>query len=115
MLLTKINSFQNFCSPLLSPDRFGLGLGLKSSKKKTTKGKGKKTAKILLRPSKADRKHVDEMKANLLEKIEAFGARLPQNSLDQLIDELGGPNVVAEVLSIRQFIEKTVYLIHARI
>ena len=37
------------------------------------------------------------MKRDLLEAIERFGDRLPPNTLDQLIDELGGPDCVAEV------------------
>ena len=37
------------------------------------------------------------MKEELLEKVERLGDRLPPNTLDQLIDELGGPENVAEV------------------
>lgn len=37
------------------------------------------------------------MKEELLEQIEQLGERLPPNTLDQLIDELGGPENVAEV------------------
>lgn len=36
-------------------------------------------------------------KEELLLKIEKLGDRLPPNTLDQLIDELGGPENVAEV------------------
>lgn len=36
-----------------------------------------------------------EMKEELLKKIEKLGERLPPNTLDQLIDELGGPDNVA--------------------
>ena len=40
------------------------------------------------------------LKRDLLEAIERFGDRLPPNTLDQLIDELGGPDCVAEVCSL---------------
>ncbi|XP_058836760.1 protein strawberry notch isoform X2 [Topomyia yanbarensis] len=38
-----------------------------------------------------------QMKDELLSKIEKLGSRLPANTLDQLIDELGGPENVAEM------------------
>uniref|UniRef100_A0A182YEC1 Strawberry notch n=1 Tax=Anopheles stephensi TaxID=30069 RepID=A0A182YEC1_ANOST len=38
-----------------------------------------------------------QMKDELLAKIERLGDRLPANTLDQLIDELGGPENVAEM------------------
>lgn len=37
------------------------------------------------------------MKEELMERIEKLGDKLPPNTLDQLIDELGGPENVAEV------------------
>ena len=37
------------------------------------------------------------LKRDLLESVERLGDRLPPNTLDQLIDELGGPDCVAEV------------------
>lgn len=37
------------------------------------------------------------MKEELLSQIEDLGERLPPNTLDQLIDELGGPENVAEM------------------
>ena len=39
------------------------------------------------------------MKRELLERIDLIGDRLPPNMLDQLIDDLGGPDNVAEVRS----------------
>lgn len=38
-----------------------------------------------------------KMREELLKQIEALGEKLPPNTLDQLIDELGGPTEVAEV------------------
>lgn len=37
------------------------------------------------------------IKAELLAAVERLSPRLPPNTLDQLIDELGGPDYVAEV------------------
>lgn len=38
-----------------------------------------------------------QMKRDLLEKLEKLAEELPPNTLDELIDELGGPDNVAEV------------------
>jgi len=43
------------------------------------------------------------MKEELLQQIEDLGEKLPPNTLDQLIDELGGPENVAEVSVISAF------------
>lgn len=39
-----------------------------------------------------------QMKKDLLEQLEKLAQDLPPNTLDELIDELGGPDSVAEVL-----------------
>ncbi len=41
--------------------------------------------------------HAQKMKRDLLEKLEELAEELPPNTLDELIDELGGPENVAEV------------------
>ena len=41
-----------------------------------------------------------KMKRELLERIEIVGEKLPPNTLDELIDCLGGPDNVAEVNSL---------------
>jgi hypothetical protein len=40
------------------------------------------------------------MKKELLDALEKLGSMLPPNTLDELIDELGGPDCVAEVRSL---------------
>lgn len=41
--------------------------------------------------------HAQKMKRELLEELEEVAEELPPNTLDELIDELGGPENVAEV------------------
>ncbi|XP_069595999.1 protein strawberry notch homolog 2 isoform X1 [Ranitomeya imitator] len=41
--------------------------------------------------------HVEQMKMDLLAKVEDLGKVLPLNTLDELIDQLGGPDKVAEM------------------
>ena len=40
------------------------------------------------------------MKQNLLDQLEIIAPYLPPNTLDELIDELGGPEYVAEVCNL---------------
>ena len=42
---------------------------------------------------------VDRLKQDLLAKVRTLGRELPVNTLDELIDQLGGPECVAEVSS----------------
>ena len=41
--------------------------------------------------------HCQQMKKNLLDQLDVIAPYLPPNTLDELIDELGGPEHVAEV------------------
>uniref|UniRef100_A0A8C8SJX5 Protein strawberry notch homolog 2 n=1 Tax=Pelusios castaneus TaxID=367368 RepID=A0A8C8SJX5_9SAUR len=41
--------------------------------------------------------HVEKMKQDLLSKVKALGKELPLNTLDELINQLGGPEHVAEM------------------
>src|SRR5690606_20488463 len=41
--------------------------------------------------------YCERLRVQLLEQLESFGERLPPNTLDELIDELGGPDTVAEM------------------
>lgn len=93
-------------------------------KNKTTKKKKPTTKKvaqtkqpkmIMPKPSKEIKKTVQEMKAKLLRKIEDLGDRLPPNTLDQLVDELGGPTEVAEVIIIKKVFSLKMYTSNANI
>lgn len=50
--------------------------------------------------------HAQKMKRDLLEKLEELAEQLPPNTLDELIDELGGPENVAEVQNVDTFFFK---------
>ncbi|XP_070649584.1 protein strawberry notch homolog 2 isoform X3 [Bos indicus] len=43
---------------------------------------------------------VERLKQDLLAKVQALGRELPVNTLDELIDQLGGPECVAELVAI---------------
>lgn len=92
-----------------------VGRKKKGKKHKTTKGsstkdkinellarktsrKGKKNGEAGIPPPPKDAiERACKMKEDLMSHIERLGDKLPPNTLDQLIDELGGPENVAEV------------------
>lgn len=61
------------------------------------KNEKKKTKRARISAPKDTEQPENPVQKELLEKIEALGKRLPANTLDQLIDVLGGPQNVAEV------------------
>merc|ERR1719225_1486734 len=62
------------------------GLGVPNSMQQST-----------YKPPKENIDRACQMKAEILAKVEALGRILPPNTLDQLIDELGGPENVSEM------------------
>ncbi|CAG0894216.1 unnamed protein product [Darwinula stevensoni] len=77
----------------------GRGRPPKKKPKPTAKANGKGEVKVekVPPPSKDVVERTCQLKDDLLKKIEDLGDRLPPNTLDQLIDELGGPENVAEM------------------
>ncbi|KPM11668.1 strawberry notch-like protein [Sarcoptes scabiei] len=106
----KSNSSLKFMDILLGPSN------ARKRKRKTFKNKQKsKKPKIKKTPKKSLKTKYEKyysdfnnigsdlggycvmLKSELLEQLESFGERLPPNTLDELIDELGGPEMVAEM------------------
>lgn len=86
--------------PTSSADNWGRpkkrGRPPKNHKQKNGKGRAENGEK----PPPPPRDHVEKankLKTDLLKGIENLGRKLPPNTLDQLIDELGGPENVAEM------------------
>ncbi|XP_044737863.1 protein strawberry notch isoform X3 [Chrysoperla carnea] len=68
----------------------------KTQATKTTNGDATKQTPSIAPPRDAIERACS-MKEKLLQQIERLGEKLPPNTLDQLIDELGGPENVAEM------------------
>lgn len=73
--------------------------------------KNEKTVKSVDSVNQMSSKEVSSIassvKDRLLVEIEQLGARLPRNVIDQIIDELGGPNNVADLTGRRcRLVEK---------
>ncbi|KRT83290.1 helicase [Oryctes borbonicus] len=76
-------------------DRISMLLAQKTSKNKANGGNVSNQKQCAPPPDAIER--ACNMKEELLSQIEKLGEKLPPNTLDQLIDELGGPENVAEM------------------
>uniref|UniRef100_A0A1Q3F8H9 Putative nuclear helicase mop-3/sno dead-box superfamily n=1 Tax=Culex tarsalis TaxID=7177 RepID=A0A1Q3F8H9_CULTA len=84
--------------PVSTQDKIQAHLSKKQTETKPVMIQGSNGISIQLGPPPKDAiEHACRMKDELLTKIERLGERLPANTLDQLIDELGGPENVAEM------------------
>ncbi|CAL4089499.1 unnamed protein product, partial [Meganyctiphanes norvegica] len=91
-------NFSSENSSDFSEPNWGGGRKKKKQKKNAKNGKSHASNGEKLPPPPKD--HLEramKMKQDLLRKIDSIGRRLPPNTLDQLIDELGGPENVAEM------------------
>ncbi|XP_065082597.1 protein strawberry notch isoform X2 [Ochlerotatus camptorhynchus] len=84
--------------PTSTQDKIQAHLSKKQNETKPVMFQASNGISIQLGPPPKDAiEHACKMKDELLTKIERLGDRLPANTLDQLIDELGGPENVAEM------------------
>ncbi|KAF2894826.1 hypothetical protein ILUMI_11349 [Ignelater luminosus] len=83
--------------PSSTQDKISLLLAQKTSSTKGKTNGGVTTDTKPYAPPKDAIERACNMKEDLLNKIEKLGDKLPPNTLDQLIDELGGPENVAEM------------------
>lgn len=84
--------------PVSTQDKIQAHLSKKQTETKPVLFKASNGISIQLGPPPKDAiERACQMKDELLAKIERLGDRLPANTLDQLIDELGGPENVAEM------------------
>ncbi|XP_021708010.1 protein strawberry notch isoform X3 [Aedes aegypti] len=84
--------------PVSTQDKIQAHLSKKQTETKPVVFKASNGISIQLGPPPKDAiERACQMKDELLAKIERLGDRLPANTLDQLIDELGGPENVAEM------------------
>lgn len=71
--------------------------GRKKKNHKQKNGKGRENGEKLPPPPKDHVEKANKLKTELMKGVENLGRKLPPNTLDQLIDELGGPENVAEM------------------
>ncbi|EDS41324.1 conserved hypothetical protein [Culex quinquefasciatus] len=84
--------------PVSTQDKIQAHLSKKQTETKPVMFQASNGISIQLGPPPKDAiERACQMKDELLAKIERLGDRLPANTLDQLIDELGGPENVAEM------------------
>jgi len=93
------------CIFLLNPCSFYILIGNHRIKNKKKAAKPVAIKKPVITkpenlPCKEAVERACEIREELLKKVEMLGDKLPPNTLDQLIDELGGPENVAEVTTI---------------
>ena len=63
----------------------------------SSNGVKSETHQVNINPSDDKVTRACQMRQEILEKVNKLGAKLPANTLDQLIDELGGPDGVSEM------------------
>lgn len=107
-VVAALNAVKNRKSQLSTQDKIQDLLQKKQELKGTVTPVGVNGVKLNYGPPPKDAiERACTMKEELLRKIERLGARLPPNTLDQLIDELGGPDNVAEMTGRRGRVVQT--------
>ncbi|KMZ09560.1 protein strawberry notch isoform X1 [Drosophila simulans] len=107
-VVAALNAAKNRKSQLSTQDKIQDLLQKKQELKGTVTPVGVNGVKLNYGPPPKDAiERACTMKEELLRKIERLGSRLPPNTLDQLIDELGGPDNVAEMTGRRGRVVQT--------